>query len=109
MKERKVLRLCYLAGMYLSFLVFLASVSITIYTKDVVFLIESIPFFVYGVLLLDLWSKETLIKKHAMGGGALMLAMCKMMEDLKRYEELYGKLPEEEKKEEGTNEEKKAE
>ena len=38
-----------------------------------------------------------------------MLATCKMMEDLKRYEELYGKLPEEETKEEGTNEEKKAE
>ena len=109
MKKRKFLRLCYLAGMYLSFLVFLASVSITIYTKDVVFLIESIPFFVYGVLLLDLWSKETLIKKQAMGGSALMLATCKMMDDLKRYEKLYGKLPEEETKEEGTNEEKKAE
>lgn len=99
MKKRKVLRLCYLAGMYLSFLVFLASISITIYTKNVIYLIDAIPFFVYGVLLLDLWSKETLIKKHAMGGGALMLATCKMMEDLKRYEELYGKLPEEEKKE----------
>lgn len=99
MKKRKVLRLCYLAGMYLSFLVFLASISITIYTKNVIYLIDAIPFFVYGVLLLDLWSKETLIKKHAMGGGALMLATCKMMEDLKRYEELYGKLPKEEKKE----------
>lgn len=106
MKERKVLRLCYLAGMYLSFLVFLASISITIYTKNVIYLIDAIPFFVYGVLLLDLWSKETLIKKHAMGGGALMLATCKMMEDLKRYEELYGKLPKEEKKE---NEEEKEE
>lgn len=106
MKKRKVLRLCYLAGMYLSFLVFLASISITIYTKNVIYLIDAIPFFVYGVLLLDLWSKETLIKKHAMGGGALMLATCKMMEDLKRYEELYGKLPKEEKKE---NEEEKEE
>lgn len=109
MKKRKFLRLCYLAGMYLSFLVFLASISVTIYFKDVKFLIDAIPFFVYGVLLLDLWSKETLIKKHAMGGGALMLATCKMMEDLQRYEKLYGKLPEEEKKEEEPNEEKKEE
>lgn len=44
-----------------------------------------------------------------MGGAALMLATCKMMEDLQRYEKLYGKLPEEEKKEEESNEEKKEE
>ena len=54
-------------------------------------------------------AKNREIKKHVVVESTLVLIMSKMDHDLSRYKKLYGKLPEDETKEEGTNEENKAE
>ena len=88
---------------------FIASIVLTIKFDDASFILDGVPFFCYSMFIITLINKNKEIKKHVVGGSTLVMIMSKMANDLSRYEKLYGKLPEEEKKEEGTNEEKKEE
>ena len=94
-------------GICLAF--FIASIVLTIKFDDARFILDGVPFFCYSMFIITLINKNKEIKKHVVGGSTLVMIMSKMANDLSRYEKLYGKLPEEEKKEEGTNEENKAE
>ena len=94
-------------GICLAF--FIASIVLAVQSNNAGIILDGIPFLCYSSFILMLNAKNTLIKKHIHGSTALTMVLIKMTEDLKRYEELYGKLPEEEKKEEGKNEEKKEE
>ena len=87
----------------------IASIVLTIKFDDASFILDGVPFFCYSSFIALLMVKNRELKKHVVGGSTLVLIMSKMAHDLSRYEKLYGKLPEEETKEEGTNEEKKAE
>ena len=87
----------------------ISSIVLTIKFDDASFILDGVPFFCYSMFIITLINKNKEIKKHVVGGSTLVMIMSKMAHDLSRYEELYGKLPEEEKKEEGTNEEKKEE
>ena len=88
---------------------FIASIVLTMKFDDPSFILDGVPFFCYSMFIITLINKNKEIKKHVVGGSTLVMIMSKMAHDLSRYEKMYGKLPEEEKKEEGTNEEKKAE
>ena len=88
---------------------FIASIVLTIKFDDASFILDGVPFFCYSMFIITLINKNKEIKKHVVGGSTLVMIMSKMANDLSRYEKLYGKLPEEEKKEEGRNEEKKEE
>lgn len=94
MKKVKFLKNWYLVGMCISFLMFAASIVISIYYNKVVYLVDGIPFVVYGVLLLDLWNKQETLEKHMIAGIGMVLSLEKMMSKLSCYEKLYGKLPE---------------
>ena len=94
-------------GICLAF--FIASIVLTIKFDDASFILDGVPFFCYSSFIASLMAKNREIKKHVVVGGTLVMTMSKMANDLSRYEKLYGKLPEEETKEEVTNEEKKEE
>ena len=80
-----------------------------LFLKEYHHVFQAIPSFVYAALI---WAIVRLLKeleKHTVV-GMTFFAMSKAMDkDLCRYKKLYGDLPKEEKKEEGTNEEKKEE
>lgn len=96
-------------GLGICLAMFISSIVIAVYCNKASIILEGIPFLCYSSFIMMLISKNRVIKKHLHGGAALTMVLVKMTEDLARYEKLYGKLPEEEKKEEGTNEEKKEE
>lgn len=89
-------------------LIFVSFIVLAVYFKDSAFFSEGVPFFVYCVLMMALYAKEKEIEKHKTVSPFLIFTIKEMGKDLNRYEEKYGKLPEEEKKEEEPNEEKKA-
>ena len=96
-------------GLGICLAMFIASIVLTIKFDDARFILDGVPFFCYSMFILTLMNKNKELKNHVLGGSTLVLIMSKMAHDLSRYEKLYGKLPEEETKEEGTNEEKKSE
>ena len=73
----------------------LTSVALTVKHDDVAFLIDGFPFFCYSGFVWCIIEKNKEIEKHTFGGTALIMIMRRMLEDLARYEKLYGKLPEE--------------
>ena len=94
-------------GLCLAF--FIGAIVLSVKFDNARYILEGVPFFCYSMFILMLMNKNKELKKHVVGGSTLVLVMSKMANDLSRYEKLYGKLPEEEKKEECTNEEKKEE
>lgn len=109
MNKLKVENVFYWIGLAISFALFVASVALAVKFNDVRMVIEGIPFMVYASLIFVVISKNREIKTHLIGGAGMVMVMCEMAKDLDRYKKLYGDLPKEEKKEEGTNEEKKEE
>lgn len=96
-------------GLGICLAMFIASIVLTIKFDDARFILDGVPFFCYSMFIITLINKNKELKKHVVSGSTLVLIMSKMAHDLSRYEKMYGKLPEEEKKEEGKNEEKKEE
>ena len=96
-------------GLGICLAMFISSIVIAVYCNKASIILEGIPFLCYSSFIMMLIAKNRVIKKHLHGGAALTMVLVKMTEDLSRYEKMYGKLPEEETKEEGTNEEKKEE
>ena len=88
---------------------FIASIVLTIKFDDASFILDGVPFFCYSMFIITLINKNNELKNHVVGASTLGMIKSKMAHDLSRYEKLYGKLPEDETKEEGTNEEKKEE
>lgn len=78
----------------------LVSVALTVKYNDAAFLVDGVPFFCYSSFVWCIIEKNREIKKHTFGGTALIMIMRRMLEDLARYEKLYGKLPEEGKEKE---------
>ena len=109
MNKLKVENVLYWIGFVISFAFFVASVVLAVKFNDVRMVIEGIPFMVYASLIFVIISKNREIKTHLIGGVGMVMVMGEMAKDLDRYKKLYGDLPKEEKKEEGTNEEKKEE
>lgn len=109
MNKFKVENVLYWIGLAISLAMFVASVVLAVKFNDVRMVIEGIPFLVYASLIFVIISKNRKIKTHLIGGAGMVMVMGEMAKDLDRYKKLYGDLPKEEKKEEGTNEEKKEE
>lgn len=109
MNKLKVENVLYWIGLAISFALFVSSVALAVKFNDVRMVIEGIPFMVYASLIFVIISKNREIKTHLIGGAGMVMVMGEMAKDLDRYKKLYGDLPKEEKKEEGTNEEKKEE
>ena len=109
MKKLKVENVLYWIGLAISFALFVASVALAVKFNDVRMVVEGILFMVYASLIFVIISKNRVIKTHVSGGIGMFMVMGEMAKDLDRYKKLYGDLPKEEKKEEGTNEEKKEE
>lgn len=107
MNKLKVENVLYWIGLAISFALFVSSVALAVKFNDVRMVIEGIPFMVYASLIFVIISKNREIKTHLIGGAGMVMVMGEMAKYLDRYKNLYGDLPEEEKKEEGTNEEKK--
>lgn len=103
--EKAVLMIC--LGICLA--MFIGAIVLSVKFDNARYVIDGVPFFCYSMFILTLMNKNKELKKHVLGGSTLVMIMSKMAHDLSRYEKFYGKLPEEEKKEEGTNEEKKEE
>ena len=99
-KIRKTLYLsscCFFIGL------FGTSIALSVRLNDVEFILDAVPFVIYASFLFVLYLKEKELHKHIRGGNMLISIINGMAEDLHRYETLYGKLPEEEPKQE-TNE-----
>ena len=109
MNKMKFYKILLIFAISVCALVFVSSIVMAAYFKNVAFLSDGVPFFVYCVLMIALYSKEREIEKHQIAGKGIVLITLKQMCDLTRYKRLYGELPEEEKKEEEPNEEKKEE
>ena len=109
MNKFKFEKVVLMIGLGICLAFFIASIVLTIKFDEASFILDGVPFFCYSMFILSLMNKNEEIKKHMIGGAGIVMVMSKMAHDLDRYEKLYGKLPEEEKKEEGTNEEKKEE
>ena len=109
MNKMKFYKILLIFAISVCALVFVSSIVMAAYFKNVAFLSDGVPFFVYCMLMMALYAKEKEIEKHKTVGPFLIFTIKEMGKDLKRYEEKYGKLPEEEKKEEESNEEKKEE
>ena len=88
---------------------FIGAIVLSVKSDNASYILDGVPFFCYSMFILSLMNKNKELKKHVVGGSTLVMIMSKMAHDLSRYEKLYGKFPEEETKEEGTNEEKKEE
>ena len=109
MNKTKLTKILLIFAISVCALIFLSSIVLAAYFKDSAFFSDGVPFFVYCVLMMALYSKEREIEKHQIAGKGIVLITLKQMCDLTRYKRLYGELPEEEKKEEESNEEKKEE
>ena len=109
MNKLKVENVLYWIGLAISFALFVASVVLAVKFNDARMVIEGIPFMVYASLIFVIISKNREIKTHFRVGAGMVMVMGEMAKDLDRYKKLYGDLPKEEKKGEGTNEEKKEE
>ena len=88
---------------------FIGAIVLSVKFDNIRYILDGVPFFCYSMFIFTLMNKNKELKNHVVGGSTLVLIMSKMAHDLSRYEKMYGKLPEEETKEEGTNEEKKEE
>ena len=106
MKLRKVVLLIALA---VCLLLFGVGTVLSIYYKDFAFVLEGLRFLAYAAFISLLIIKNKEIEDHCRVGAVLVLTIEKMNNELGRYRKMYGELPEEETKEEGTNEEKKEE
>ena len=109
MKKFRIEKAVLMIGIGICMAFFIASIILSVKHNSVGFFLDGIPFLCYSSFMMLILSKNNELKKHMMGGGALGLILMNMSHDLKRYEKLYGKLPEEEKKEEEPNEEQKEE
>lgn len=109
MNKMKFYKILLIFAISVCTLIFVSSIVLAVYFKESAFFSKGVPFFVYCVLLIALYSKEKELEKHKTVDPFLIFTIKEMGKDLKRYEEKYGKLPEEEKKEEEPNEEKKEE
>ena len=96
-------------GLGIFLVIFIGAIVLSVKFDNSRYILDGVPFFCYSMFILSLMNKNEELKNHVLGGITLVMIMSKMAHDLARYEKLYGKLPEEEKKEEGTNEEKKEE
>ena len=109
MNKMKFEKLILNIGLGVFFVGFVVHFVLAIKYNDVEHIVDGLPFIVYMSFIFVVMAKNAEIKKYMIGGAGIVMVMSKMAHDLSRYEKMYGKLPEEEKKEEGTNEEKKAE
>ena len=109
MNKMKFEKLILNIGLGVFFVGFVVHFVLAIKYNDVEHIVDGLPFIVYMSFIFVVMAKNAEIKKYMIGGAGIVMVMSKMAHDLDRYEKLYGKLPEEETKEEGTNEEKKEE
>ena len=72
-------------------------------------LVGALPLLVYALFFWFIDEKDQQISRLADSNIELVQIGRRLLDDCVRYEKLYGKLPEEEKKEDSTNEEKKEE
>lgn len=93
----------YLFAVLFCFGLFCMNIATAIHFKDVDMIVRGLPCLVYTLLFFALYMKEKELHKHIRGGAMLMPIINGMAHDLHRYETLYGKLLEEEPKQE-TNE-----
>lgn len=73
----------------------IASVVMTIKFDDTTYLLDAHHFFLYAALMGIILSKNKKIEKHIIGGGALVMLLKRLLNDLERYHKQYGPLPEE--------------
>ena len=88
-------------GICLAF--FIGGIALSVKFDNARYILDGVPFFCYSMFIITLMNKNKELKKHVVSGSTLIMIMSKMAHDLSRYEKMYGKLPEEEKKEECTN------
>lgn len=74
--------------------------------QDFKLIMDAIPFAAYASLIYVILRKDKQDLKGNIVGSFITMTLCNALDKLKRYEEKYGKLPEEEKKEEESKEEK---
>jgi hypothetical protein len=96
-------------GLGICLAMFIGAIVLSVKFDNIRYILDGVPFFCYSMFILTLMNKNKELKKYVLGWSTLVMIMSKMAHDLSRYEKMYGKLPEEETKEEGTNEEKKEE
>lgn len=94
-------------GLGICLAMFIGAIVLSVKFDNARYILDGVPFFCYSMFIITLINKNEELKKYVVSGSTLVMIMSKMAHDLSRYEKIYGKLPEEEKKEEGTNEEKK--
>lgn len=109
MNKFKFEKAVWMIGLGICLAVFIGAIVLSVKIDNTRYILDGVPFFCYSMFILTLMNKNKELNKHVLVGSTLAMIMSKMAHDLSRYEKLYGKLPEEETKEEGTNEEKKAE
>ena len=101
MKKKEIICLKVLVG--INIIGGLVICGISLWNNQPERLFDGVPCFVYALLLIALILAKKETDKHATM-GAMFFGICKEMgKDIARYETLYGKLPEEEPKQE-TNE-----
>ena len=106
--NRKAERNVWKALMWMSLLGFVSIGARAVYLQDFKLIMDAIPFAVYASLTYVILRKDKQALKGNMVGSFITMTLCNALDQLKRYEEKYGKLPEEEKKEsEEENEEQK--
>lgn len=103
--NRKVERNVWKAFMWMSLLSFVSIGACAVYLQDFKLIMDAIPFAVYAALICVILRKDKQDLKGNMVGAFITMNLCNALDQLKRYEEKYGKLPEEDKKEEESKEE----
>lgn len=94
-------------GIFLA--MFIGAIVLSVKFDNTRYILDGVLFFCYSMFIITLMNKNKELKKYVVSGSTLIMIMNKMTHDLSRYEKMYGKLPEEEKKEEDKNGEKKEE
>lgn len=103
--NRKAERNVWKAFMWMSLLGFVSIGACAVYLQDFKLIMDAIPFAAYASLTYVILRKDKQDLKGNMVGAFITMTLCNALDQLKRYEEKYGKLPEEEKKEEESKEE----
>lgn len=85
-------------GLGICLAMFIGAIVLSVKFDNARYILDGVPFFCYSMFILTLMNNNKELKKHVVGESTLVLIISNMANDLSRYEKLYGKLPEEEKK-----------
>lgn len=105
--NRKAERNVWKAFMWMSLFGFVVIGAFACTLQDFKLIMDAIPFAAYASLIYVILRKDKQDLKVNMVGAFTAMSLINALDKLKRYEEKYGKLPEEEKKEEESKEEEK--